>query len=139
MSRTTHPGDGNETELVRLLQALPDVANEDEHLLWRGRFVTADVLVGIGARTCFLPIEAGRLRTVEVRPQKMRSSAFAINAGVEAWKQFWQPMPPPGWNDLFAMNKWGYATIAGDMLLFMQNLQYFKDVFAIPRTLHGNA
>jgi hypothetical protein len=47
--------------------------------------------------------------------------------------QHWQPMPRPGWHDLLALTKRGEAVLEGDLHPFMSNLQYFKDVLALPR------
>jgi hypothetical protein len=48
-------------------------------------------------------------------------------------------MPKAGWHDLLALTKRGEATLEGDIRPFMANLQYFKDVLALPRTTAGAA
>lgn len=131
------PSEGGVERLLGLLEAVPEAARQDEHLLWRGRYVTLDLLIAIEDRPCFLPIVEGRPEAVETRPQKMRATAFTIAAPAAAWQAFWEPMPRPGWHDLFAMNKRGHARIEGNLLPFMQNLQYFKDLLALPRRLKG--
>ena len=42
-------------------------------------------------------------------------------------------MPDPGWHDLFALTKRGAASMEGDLRPLLQNLQYFKDLLALPR------
>ena len=69
----------------------------------------------------------------------MRSTAFSIRATDEAWQQHWQPVPAPGWHDLFALTKRGAASIEGDLRPLLQNLQYFKDLLALPRRLPEEA
>jgi hypothetical protein len=44
-------------------------------------------------------------------------------------------MPEPGWHDLFALTKRGTASFEGDLRPLLQNLQYFKDLLALPRRL----
>ena len=44
-------------------------------------------------------------------------------------------IPEPGWHDLFALTKRGAASIEGDLRPLLQNLQYFKDLLALPRRL----
>jgi hypothetical protein len=56
-----------------------------------------------------------------------------LRAPREAWQTFWQKLPPPGFNDLFALFKRGLLRIEGDLHPFMANLLYFKDVLATPR------
>jgi len=41
----------------------------------------------------------------------------------------------PGWHDLFALTKRGAASMEGDLRPFLQYLQYFKDLLALPRLL----
>ena len=63
----------------------------------------------------------------------MRSWRFSYRATSAAWTEYWQPMPKPGWHDLFALTKRGEAVLEGDLHPFMAHLQYFKDVLALPR------
>jgi hypothetical protein len=42
-------------------------------------------------------------------------------------------VPPPGWHDLFALSKKGVMVLEGDLQPLMANLQYVKDLLALPR------
>ena len=68
-------------------------------------------------------------------PRLMRSTAFTVRATEQAWTEYWQPMPSPGWHDLFALTKRGVASLEGDFQPLLQNLQFFKDLLALPRRL----
>jgi hypothetical protein len=122
-----------ESQQIARLERLPELVNADASLVHRGRFVTLDFLVLIGSRPCFISIEQGRVARLEFKPQRMRSTTFVIRAEAQAWEKFWQPMPEPWSQDLFAMSKKGRAFIEGNLHPFMANLQYFKDVMAAPR------
>ena len=50
-----------------------------------------------------------------------------------AWAEHWQAAPRPGFHDLLALTKRGEAMLEGDLHPFISNLQYFKDVLALPR------
>jgi len=63
----------------------------------------------------------------------MRSWRFSYRATAAAWAEHWQPAPKPGWHDLLALTKRGEAVLEGDLHPFIANLQYFKDVLALPR------
>ena len=63
----------------------------------------------------------------------MRSVSFSIRGSEEAWVNHWQKVPAPGWHDLFALTKRGAASMDGDLRPLLQNLQYFKDLLALPR------
>jgi len=43
-------------------------------------------------------------------------------------------VPKAGWHDLLSLTKRGEAALEGDIQPFMTNLQYFKDVLALPRS-----
>ena len=63
----------------------------------------------------------------------MRSVSFSIRGSEEAWVNHWQKVPAPGWHDLFALTKRGAASMEGDLRPLLQNLQFFKDLLALPR------
>ena len=63
----------------------------------------------------------------------MRATSFSIRGTDEAWRRHWHKVPEPGWHDLFALSKRGAASIEGDLRPLLQNLQYFKDLLALPR------
>ena len=126
-------GDALKERALKALQSLPELASGNDILAHAGRYVSLEFLVSIGGHPCFVTVDEGRVVKVETDAQKMRASTFTIAAEPDAWDRFWQAMPAPGWNDLFAMNKRGNATIEGNLLPFMQNLQFFKDVMALPR------
>ena len=70
---------------------------------------------------------------VRHRQLNIDSGRFAIRAPAEIWEEFWRPMPKREHHDLFSMMAAGLAQIDGDLLPFMQNLQYFKDLLGALR------
>ena len=112
--------------LPRLLAADPDLAR-------RGRWLTTDCRIDVGREPFLLAIRDGALASFERGPQLMRSTAFIVRATDEAWTEHWKSMPDPGWLDLFALTKRGAAAMDGDLRPLLQNLQYFKDLLALPR------
>ena len=59
--------------------------------------------------------------------------SFALRASRSVWEKFWQPLPPLGFTDIFALVKQKLMRVEGDIHPFMANLLYFKDVIASPR------
>jgi hypothetical protein len=116
----------------RVAGAIASLAELSGPLAERGRFLTTECLVGSFAAPLHLTITSGRI-TAAASPGLQQSWRFAVRAAPEAWLEFWQPLPRPGWHDLFALAKRGVATIEGDLHPFMANLQYFKDLLALPR------
>lgn len=124
-----------ESAAVAAFERLPELVEKDPHLSRAGRPRTVEFMVEIGSTPFYLSIEEGRLKTLEKGPQLMRSWSFAIRGDAEAWLRFWQPIPEPGWHDIFALTKRGVARVEGDLHPFMANLQFIKNLLAAPRGL----
>ena len=118
-----------------LIKKLPELVNNDEALVRRGRFLTAEIKIVVGDDEYWVGIKEGRVAAVERGPFLMRGCDIAFRASKEAWAKFWERYPPPGYQDIFGMSKSGEAEVSGDWRLFMQNLQYFKDLLQAPRRL----
>jgi hypothetical protein len=112
---------------------LPRLLAADADLMRRGRWLTVDCRIDIGSEPFLLSIRDGGLADFGRGPKLMHSSAFCFRGSDEAWTEHWKPVPGPGWHDLFALTKRGAASIDGDLRPFLQNLQYFKDLLALPR------
>ena len=123
-----------EQELAaRFQQWIPDRVNADQHLVWRGRSLTADCLIEIGATAFLLRIDGGRIRESRTQLPLLCSWEFAVRGSVPAWAALWQDPPPPGWHDIFALSKRGEMSFEGNLQPFLAHLQYFKDVLTLPR------
>jgi hypothetical protein len=116
-----------------VFETLPTLVNGNESLVRRGRYCSTTFLVDVGETTWLVTVHEGRIERVERGPFLMRAWAFAIRAPMAAWRRFWEPVPAPGYHDLFAMAKAGHARIEGDLRPLMQNLRFIKDVLAAPR------
>ena len=113
----------------RFQQAISSV---DEALIARGRWLSARCLVQIGSRAVLLAIEHGVPRVVADIPP-LCSWDFSVKASGRAWDALWQTTPAPGWHDLFALSKRGELQLEGNLQPLMANLQYMKDLLALPR------
>jgi hypothetical protein len=112
---------------------LPALLAADHDLMRRGHWLTVDCRVDIGSEPFFLSIRDGALAALDRVPKLMPSTVFTFRATDEAWTHYWKPVPEPGWHDLFALTKRGAASMEGDLRPLLQNLQYFKDLLALPR------
>jgi hypothetical protein len=113
--------------------ALPTLLAAADDLRRRGRWLGTDCRIDIGNEPFFLSIRVGALAILDRGPKLMHSTVFTFRATDEAWTQYWKPVPEPGWHDLFALTKRGAASMEGDLRPLLQNLQYFKDLLALPR------
>ncbi|MBX9947209.1 MAG: hypothetical protein K2Y40_24265 [Reyranella sp.] len=114
---------------------LPDLLAADADLRRRGRWLNVECRVDIGAEPFYLDIRDGGLAALQRGPRLLKSVAFCLRGSEDAWRRHWQAPPAPGWHDLFALTKRGAASIDGDLRPLLQNLQYFKDLLALPRRL----
>ena len=116
-----------------VFERLAELVNTDERLVHRGRFLTTTFLLESDADAWLIRVVEGRVERVERGPFLMRAWSFAIRAPAESWRRFWEPVPAPGYHDLFAMSRNGHARIEGDLVPLMTHLRYVQDVLAAPR------
>jgi hypothetical protein len=114
---------------------VPRLLAADANLVRRGAFFDARFQVGIGAIPFDVIVAAGSIMSLERGPFLMRPWRFAVRGTSEAWGRLWQPVPQPGWHDLNALMKRGFVALEGDLRPLMANLQYVKDLLALPRRL----
>ena len=104
--------------------------NGNERLVRRGRFVNASFLIENSDASWLVVIAAGRIASVSRGPFVMPSWNFALRFSGDGWQRYTDPVPQPGFNDLFALMKRRLLRIEGELHPFMANLFYFKEVLA---------
>lgn len=124
-----------QTEIIRAFENIPALLQRDPALMERGRWLDVDCLLGSTEGAFHVRIAGGRIVDMTAAPVLMRSSRFSYRASANAWLEFWQPAPRPGWHDLLALTKRGEAKLEGDLMPFLTHLQYFKDLLALPRSM----
>lgn len=113
-----------------MIEQLSKLVNHDSRLVHRGRFVTTTFLLEIDDDSWLISIHDGQIEKVLRGPLIMPRWVFALRASRETWFLFWQPVPPPGYHDLFAMLRHQRLLVEGDQHVFMANLFYFKALLA---------
>ena len=121
------------------IERLGELANRDDWLMHRGRFLDVTLLIEVGPVPYLVRIHQGRIESIDKGPLVMPRWTFALRASEQAWSAFWTAVPPPGFHDLIAMIKMRALRVEGDQLPFMANLRYFKDLLALPRATAGGA
>jgi hypothetical protein len=116
-----------------MIERLPNVVNADTSLVRRGRFVNTTFMIAIDDADYLIRIAEGRVAGVTPGPFITPHYSFALRASRDAWEKFWQPLPPLGFTDIFALVKNKLLRIEGDLHPLMANLLYFKDVLAALR------
>lgn len=126
-------------EIDAILKQLPEAANACAGLVRAGRHCDVEFLIEVGGHAFQISVQAGRVTGVHPGPLKMRAWRFAIRAGEAAWREFWSPVPRPGFNDIFAMASCGHAKIEGDTGPLLEHLRYFKELAQLPRSIQAQA
>ena len=119
--------------MARVFERLSEWVNADAALVRRGRYLSTTFLIEVGEVAWLITVHEGRVSRVERGPFLMRDWAFAVRASEDVWRRFWQPVPAPGFHDLFALIKGGHARVEGNLVPLMANLRYVKDLLAQPR------
>ncbi|WP_233236872.1 hypothetical protein [Bordetella sp. LUAb4] len=99
----------------------------------RQRRCNVEMLLRFGATPVHVSVREGRVTQAAVPTLPLDSWDFALSADADAWQRFWEPMPAPGWHDIFALSKRGALRIDGNLQPFMANLQFVKDLVALGR------
>jgi hypothetical protein len=94
-----------------------------------GAFHLIDNIAGLVNANAGL-VHRGRVVDVKQGPFITPDYSFALRAPRSVWEKFWQPLPPLGFTDIFALVKQRLMRVEGDLHPFMANLLYFKGVIA---------
>jgi hypothetical protein len=110
--------------------------NENRVLRVIGRFFNANFVLGIEDRDYLIVVRDGRIQKVaDGLTPSMMGWQFALRAPAASWSKFAQPVPPPMYNDIWAMAHplHGKLKIEGDTKPFWQNLRALSWMLALMR------
>jgi hypothetical protein len=127
--------DATAGRVIALFERLPALVGGNADLLRRGRFLTTDFAIVVGATPLLVRVDGGRVTSITRGPFLLRPWAFSITAEPETWLKLLKRVPDPGTHDLMALSKVGLARIEGNLQPFMANLQVIKDIVIAPRAL----
>ena len=109
-----------------MIEQLPELVNNNPGLVRRGRWTNAVMLLGIGTQNWLITIQEGRITRCVVEEIRVSSCDFAILGTEDAWRKFWQQMPPPMHHDLHALLRTGALRLEGDIDMLLGNMLYLK-------------
>ena len=119
---------------MTVLDHIREAVNANARLVARGRHLDAVMLLGIGSETWRLDIRRGLIERADPGPFVTPACTFRIDAPADEWERFWQPVPRPGHQDIFALMKRRVLSVNGNLHPLMANLFYFKALLATPRS-----
>ena len=113
-----------------MIEQLADKVNANAALVRRGQYLDTTFLLQAGNDGWLVTVEKGRIARVGREGLPIVPHSFALRASREAWTEFFQRVPKPGYHDLIAMTKFRHLKVDGDIKLFMTHLRYVKDALA---------
>jgi hypothetical protein len=117
-------------------EALRDAAAADDELRVTGRWCTLDLALAIDGDTVVLSLQEGRISAFNFDPDIGASWSVTLRGTREDWRAFLQPVPPPFYSDLLAMNsRVPSFTIEGDRKTFVRHLRALGRLFEIARRM----
>jgi hypothetical protein len=107
------------------MNAWQDAVNADSALSVIGRYFTADFLLGFGDDEYVVSVDRGRIERITDDVGVETPWSFGLRAPDESWEKFTQRIPPPMYNDIWAMAHplHGRLKIDGDVKVLWQNLR----------------
>lgn len=117
-------------------ESLQEVVAEDAEMKVIGRWCDLDVALAIDDELVLLLIRAGKIVDIVFDPDIGASWSVTFRGKLEDWRTFLQPMPPPFYSDLLAMNgRVPSFSIEGDLRVFVRHLRPLGGIFALAQRL----
>lgn len=120
-----------------VIEKLPELVNTNVALVRRGRWFSATWMVEAGNQQWRIATEAGRIASVTPVRTNLEPWVFAVRAEEDVWRQFWRPLPEPGFHDIIALMRYGRMRLEGNLGPLIANLLYMKQVLESPRRLQS--
>ncbi len=116
-----------------VIEKLKEGVNADAALIRRGRWLNADMLLGIGEKDYIVEIREGRIAAIQDANIYVTAHDFAIRGTADAWEEFWQPVPKPRHHDIIALIREGKMRIEGNVEMAMAHFLTLKLMLEKPR------
>ena len=110
--------------------------NDDRILPVIGRFFTGKFMLGVDEREYLVEVRAGKIQRIsEGLTADDMGYDFGLKAPSSAWSKFSQEIPPPMFNDIWAMAHplHRQLVIEGNTLPFWQNLRALTRMLSLMR------
>ncbi len=117
-------------------EALREAVADDAELAVIGRWCDLDLALAIDGELVLLRLRAGEIAETMFAPDLSASWTVTLRGKREDWRTFLQPIPPPFYSDLLAMNsRVPSFSIEGDRKAFVRHLRPIGRIFALARRI----
>jgi hypothetical protein len=109
----------------RWMNAWQDTVNKDPTMRVIGRYFTTDFLIGFGDQEYLVSMREGAVRRITNQLSIETPWTFALRGPRVSWAKFIQRVPPPMYNDIWAMAHplHGRLRMDGDVKVLWQNMR----------------
>ncbi len=107
------------------MNAWQDEVNNDPALAVFGKYFTANFLLGFGDKEYLVSVREGRIERITDNLSADTPWTFGLRGPRESWEKFIQQVPPPMYNDIWAMAHplHGSLSVDGDIKAVWQNMR----------------
>jgi len=123
------------------INAWQDEVNNDPALSVFGKYFTADFLLGFGDAEYLVSVREGRIERITDNLSADTPWSFGLRGPRETWEKFVQQVPPPMYNDIWAMAHplHGSLSVDGDVKVLWQNIRALMWMLASMRQIQKGA
>jgi hypothetical protein len=101
-----------------------------------GRWCALDLALMIGEETVLLRLEGGGISEIIPGPDVGSSWSVTLRGTLTDWLTFLQPLPPPFYTDLLAMNsRIPSFSIEGERRTFVRHLRALTRIFGLAQRM----
>ena len=101
-----------------------------------GRWCDLNLALAIDDELVLVIIRAGKIVDVVFGPDLSASWGVTLRGTLEDWRTFLQPVPPPFYSDVLAMNsRVPSFAIEGDRVVFVRHLRALGGIFALAQRI----
>jgi len=105
-----------------------------------GRWCDVDLALAVDGELVLLQIRAGKVAEIVPNPGLGASWDVTLRGTLEDWRTFLQPVPPPFYTDVLAMNsRVPSFGIEGDRGTFVRHLRALGRIFDLARRIGGGS
>lgn len=107
------------------MNAWQDEVNNDPGLAVFGKYFTDNFLLGFGDKEYLVSVREGRIERITDNLSADTPWTFGLRGPRESWEKFIQQVPPPMYNDIWAMAHplHGSLSVDGDVKAVWQNMR----------------
>lgn len=123
------------------MNAWQDEVNNDPALSVFGKYFTTNFLLGFGDKEYHVSVREGRIERITDNLSADTPWKFGLRGPRESWEKFIQQVPPPMYNDIWAMAHplHGQLQVDGDLKVLWQNMRALFWMLALMRQVRKGA